>query len=174
MHAVVPVEVQAKEGWDRLAGSVGQIQQQVHPRSVRLAQQEDRHFLPRGLAAQSVGVERRNLEGDFRNRCRRPSVDVGLKQLQDFRSAFASPTVGVGDFRPVLHHERIGQRVGGHLGLVIDRVLGLPPGNSRHREGDGRRKPIDALHDSTPVDNLDPHPLTFVPYRRTSAAFSAG
>jgi len=47
------------------------------------------------------------------------AVDVVLVELEDLRPALVGPGLAPATIRAVEHHERIGQRVLGHLGFVV-------------------------------------------------------
>jgi len=100
-------------------GLVGQIEHDVHPRPVR-AVAENSHEVPahrRALERVRVGLGHgpRHL-GGVRGHA---PVDLGLVKFQNLRAARREPSVGVAHGLAVLPHERVGQCVGRHLGLVV-------------------------------------------------------
>ena len=120
---VVAAEVQAQERRHAVPrpGRLRQIDQQVHPRSVRLVREGDRDLAADGGPAQGLPVFRahRELRLDGMGRRRHLAVHVGFEEFHDLGPTPRVPGFRRGDAFPVTAHQGIGQRVETDLGLVI-------------------------------------------------------
>ena len=104
------------------AGVLGQVDQEVHPRAVRLVGERDRDLAADGGAAQGLLVFRADPKRgpDRLGRLRHLAVHLGLEEPQQLGPALLDPQVGRRDLPAVGHRQRVGQRVRADLDFVVD------------------------------------------------------
>src|SRR4051794_27304014 len=120
---MVAAEVQPEERRHALRGPsrLGQVDQEVHPRSVALVRERDRDLAADGGPSQGLPVLRVKLvSGPNRlSGLRHPAVDIRLEELQQLRPSYLEPEITGCDLPAVGSHERIGQGVLPRPGLVV-------------------------------------------------------